>query len=161
VVAIRPPKHGSERVVPVPDELLNILAAHIAQHCPGDDPQRWLFDGLRLAGRTGPADDNSIGHRRRSTCRAAGVSGVRLHDMRHFYASGLIAAGCDVVTVQHALGHHSAAVTLGRYSHLWPSGEDRARTAAGLLAGEVLGALGPRVDPEQMSKASSCGNALI
>src|SRR3954470_4665509 len=27
-----------------------------------------------------------------------------LHDLRHFYASGLIAAGCDVVTVQRALG---------------------------------------------------------
>jgi len=30
---------------------------------------------------------------------------VRLHDLRHFYASGLIAAGCDVVTVQRAMGH--------------------------------------------------------
>jgi integrase len=29
----------------------------------------------------------------------------RLHDLRHFYASGLIAAGCDVLTVQRALGH--------------------------------------------------------
>ncbi|WP_422610760.1 tyrosine-type recombinase/integrase [Mycobacterium sp.] len=29
----------------------------------------------------------------------------RLHDPRHFYASRLIRAGCDVVTVQRALGH--------------------------------------------------------
>jgi hypothetical protein len=36
-----------------------------------------------------------------------------LHDLRHFYASGLIAAGCAVVTVQRALGHAKATTTLG------------------------------------------------
>ncbi len=30
---------------------------------------------------------------------AAGCDGIYLHHLRHFYASGLIAAGCDVVTV--------------------------------------------------------------
>ncbi len=51
-----------------------------------------------------------------------------LHDLRHFYASGLIAAGCDVVTVQHALGHSSPSITLNIYSHLWPKAEDRTRS---------------------------------
>ncbi len=54
----------------------------------------------------------------------------RLHDLRHYYASGLIAAGCDVVTVQKALGHSSASVTLNTYAHLWPDAADRTRTAA-------------------------------
>ncbi|MGI9000032.1 MAG: hypothetical protein ACR2GH_00015 [Pseudonocardia sp.] len=26
---------------------------------------------------------------------------IRLHDLRHFYTSGLIFAGCDVVTDEH------------------------------------------------------------
>jgi integrase len=56
-----------------------------------------------------------------------------LHDLRHFYASGLIADGCDVVTVQHALGHSSASITLNVYSHLWPKAEDRTRAAAANL----------------------------
>jgi hypothetical protein len=43
----------------------------------------------------------------------------------------LIAAGCDVVTVQRALGHSSATITLGVHSHL--SAEDRTRAAAGGL----------------------------
>jgi integrase len=34
--------------------------------------------------------------------------GVPLHDMRLFYASGLIRAGCNVVTVQRVLGHAEA-----------------------------------------------------
>ena len=58
---------------------------------------------------------------------AAGVDGMRLHDLRHFYASGLIAAGCDVVTVQRALGHSAASITLRTYAHLWPTAEDRTR----------------------------------
>jgi integrase len=65
-----------------------------------------------------------------TTTAAAGVSGVRLHDLRHFYASGLIASGCDVVTVRRALGHASATTTLTTYSHLWPSAEYRTRAAA-------------------------------
>ncbi|WP_425518972.1 tyrosine-type recombinase/integrase [Xanthomonas arboricola] len=59
--------------------------------------------------------------------------------MRHYFASGLIAAGCDVVTVQRALGHSSASVTLDTYSHLWPKAEDRTRKAASGLFDEALG----------------------
>jgi hypothetical protein len=35
------------------------------------------------------------------------LGGVQLRDLRHF-TSGLIAEGCDVVTVQRAMGHSSA-----------------------------------------------------
>mgnify|MGYP001828397401 CR=1 FL=1 len=40
--------------------------------------------------------------------------------LRHFFASGLIASGCDVVAVQRALGHAKASTTLRIYGHLWP-----------------------------------------
>jgi integrase len=69
---------------------------------------------------------------------AAGIS-YRLHDLRHFYASGLIRAGCDVVTVQRALGHASATTTLATYSHLWSDADDRTRRAAGELLDAALG----------------------
>ncbi len=55
---------------------------------------------------------------------------LRLQDLRHYFASGLIAAGCDVVTVQRALGHRSPTTTLNTYAHLWPTAEDRTRIAA-------------------------------
>ena len=62
----------------------------------------------------------------------------RLHDLRHFYASGLIRAGCDVVTVQRALGD-SASVTLNTYAHLWCAANDRTRKAASnLFASSVM-----------------------
>ncbi|WP_083263741.1 tyrosine-type recombinase/integrase [Curtobacterium sp. ER1/6] len=71
--------------------------------------------------------------------RAAGVESFKLHDCRHFFASGLIAAGCDVVTVQRALGYQSASVTLNTYSHLWPNADDRTRSATAGLMQEVAG----------------------
>jgi integrase len=53
-------------------------------------------------------------------------------------ASGLIAAGCDVVTVQRALGHVAPSITLNTYSHLWPTAEDRTRVAAADIARSAL-----------------------
>jgi integrase len=132
---IRAPKHGSERTVFLADGLLELLSQHIATHRQGNDPRRWLFEaspGL-------PPHQNSVGHQWRRACRRAGVTEVTLHDLRHFYASGLIAAGCDVVTVQRALGHAKATTTLNTYAHLWPSAEDRTRQAAGELFAATLG----------------------
>jgi integrase len=70
--------------------------------------------------------------------------------VRHFYASGLIRAGCDVVTVQRALGHSSAAVTLTTYSHLWPDANDRTRKAAGDLFAESVGTAADQLRTEDV-----------
>jgi integrase len=124
-VRITPPKYGSERVVFVPDELIEVIARHIEQIGVHGDEQ-WLFGN----GRGEPPHQNTVGHWWRSLFRRSGLEPFRLHDLRHFYASGLIAAGCDVVTVQRALGHAKATTTLSTYSHLWPTAEDRTRAAA-------------------------------
>ncbi len=133
--AIRPPKYGSERVVYLPDELVTILSEHVAAHLIGTDPDTWLFTV-----DDEPMYDNAITWRWRATRTAAKLPAVRLHDLRHFYASGLIAAGCDVVTVQRALGHSTATTTLNTYSHLWPTAEDRTRAAASGLMRQALAA---------------------
>jgi hypothetical protein len=62
-----------------------------------------------------------------------------LHDLRHFYASGLIASGCGVVTAQRALEHASVTTTLSTYWHLWPSAGDRTRATAQSPLGEPWG----------------------
>ena len=120
------PKFRSERVVHAPAELIALLAEHVRR--TGLRQGAWLFSNAGL-----PLNRNSAGHQWRQVRRAAGLDGYTLHDLRHFYASGLIASGCDVVTVQRALGHSSATITLGVYSHLWPTAEDRTRAAAGDL----------------------------
>lgn len=130
----RLPKYGAERGVFLSAELVEILADHIATYLPEADPEAWLFTvGDR------PMYDNDIHWRWRATHTSAKLPHVRLHDLRHFYASGLIAAGCAVVTVQRALGHAAATTTLNTYSHLWPTAEDRTRTAASELMRQALG----------------------
>ncbi len=131
-VVVRPPKYESERTVYLPDELVAILSEHVRQHTPTGGPDRWLFDE-----RGKPWHDNLVDYRWRSTRTDAGVA-HKLHDMRHYFASGLIAAGCDVVTVQRAMGHASATTTLSTYAHLWPTAEDKTRAAASEMAAAVL-----------------------
>jgi site-specific recombinase XerD len=48
-------------------------------------------------------------------CRKAGIEGVRWHVMRHTFASRLVAAGVDIVTVQQLLGHSTVTATM-RYT---------------------------------------------
>jgi integrase len=130
-VEVRLPKYGSERAVPMPKE----LAAILRRHEDLGHLTEWMFAG----GEPDPPHQNTVGARWRATLKRAELDGIRLHDLRHFYASGLIADGCDVVTVQRALGHAKASTTLDTYAKLWPSGEDRTRRAASSLARQVLG----------------------
>jgi integrase len=137
-VEIRPPKHGSERTVSAADGLLQILAQHVALRGLQGVLGAWMFPGEREGQ---PAHQNTVGYAWRVAKAGAKIEGaLRLHDLRHFYASGLIAAGCDVATVQHALGHSSPTITLSSYTHLWPKVEDRTRAAADGLVGQVFGA---------------------
>ena len=53
----------------------------------------------------------------------------RFQDLRHYFASLLIASGADVKVVQARLRHASAKTTLDAYSHLWPDSDDSTRAA--------------------------------
>ena len=61
---------------------------------------------------------------------------IRLHDLRHSYATAALAAGVHPKIVSERLGHASVAFTLTQYSHVLP-GVDReaAETMADLMLG--------------------------
>ncbi len=59
--------------------------------------------------------------------------GFRFHDLRHYFASLLIASGSDVKVVQRRLRHASAMTTLNIYGHMWPDADESARAAVGLV----------------------------
>jgi len=56
----------------------------------------------------------------------AGIRRIRFHDLRHTYASLLIAQGENIKFIQSQLGHSSAKTTLDRYGHLMPNLENNA-----------------------------------
>lgn len=133
-IDVRAPKYGTERVVYLAESLVNVLAEHVANHGT-TGKARWLFAGEG----DDPPHQNTVGDWWRKTLRDTSLSGIKLHDLRHFYASGPIAAGCDVVTVQRSLGHSKATTTLNTYAHLWPTAEDRTRKAAESIMSASLG----------------------
>jgi integrase len=73
-------------------------------------------------------EGHAVGLRRPfvKACTAAGLTGVRVHDLRHSFASLLIARGASLYLVSKMLGHASARTT-ERYAHL---GDDPQAAAA-------------------------------
>ena len=129
-----PKSKASRRTIDIGDQLIGILAAHrrarYGEATP--PPEAYVF-----ATETGtPLDPDNLRHRVwEPTLRGVGLAGVRLHDLRHFYASTLLQQGESVVYVAKQLGHGSAAITLKVYAHVLP-GERRAanRLEEGLAA---------------------------
>lgn len=130
---LRPPKYGSDRVIPIADDLATILSEHIRNIGTYTD-EAYLFPGAKGL----PMSQHKSWHHWKLTTERGGMKNVRIHDLRHFFASGLIASNCDVVTVQKAMGHAAASTTLDTYSHLWPDANDRTRVAIGGLMKDVL-----------------------
>lgn len=115
-----PPKSvSSNRTIPAAAFVLDRLSAHVGRRHEGFVVQR----------NGGPVNHNDFAYYWRKAAAAAGVAGMRFHELRHAYASVLISAGCSVRAVQHALGHAKPSTTLNLYSHLWPGDEDRLRRA--------------------------------
>ena len=77
----------------------------------------------------------------RVLCKKAGVTGVRLHDLRHYVATRLLASGIDVRTVAGRLGHRNPATTLNVYAHFVPEADRDAAAALGVLFGDALAAV--------------------
>lgn len=60
---------------------------------------------------------------------------VRLHDLRHYMASTMIADGVNIVTVANRLGHRNPRTTLSVYSHALPAADKAAADQLGRRLG--------------------------
>ena len=67
----------------------------------------------------------------------AGLSGLRIHDLRHSFASALVNHGVPIYDVQKLLGHQSIKTT-ERYSHLSPERLRESASAASIFYGNLL-----------------------
>jgi integrase len=68
---------------------------------------------------------------------AAGLAGLRVHDLRHAHASWLLAGGADLQVVKERLGHASI-VTTERYLHTLPDADETALDALSRVRGASL-----------------------
>jgi integrase/recombinase XerD len=108
---VRHGKGAKDRGVPMSPALLQALRAHWQRLRPSD----WLF-----AGKT-PTGQRSLGALQRTVRRAVRAAGftkkVSLHTLRHSYATHLLEAGVDLVSIQKLLGHRDLQTT-ARYTHV-------------------------------------------
>ena len=111
--------------MPLPQVAADALAAHLAAFPPAED-------GSIFTGANGlPHRGDWYGTRvfRRAVEAAELPEGTTSHDLRHHYASVLLAAGESLVAVAERLGHDDASLVLRTYGHLMPDSEDRTRRA--------------------------------
>jgi integrase len=135
-----PPKGGKERHVPLPESIKLRLAEHLrtvapaaAIELPWQTPDGKPVTATLLLHRDGRVQGRSrVNTIWLQAVRRVGVpagAGTGQHQLRHYYASALLHAGCSVQAVAEYLGHASAVITLTTYAHLMPGSDDRARAA--------------------------------
>ncbi|MEV4547137.1 tyrosine-type recombinase/integrase [Nonomuraea wenchangensis] len=149
------PKNDRERVVPLPDWAAEAVGRHVSVYRPlvcslpweklDGKPRthnllfRWTDDRhirsrtyseivwkpALVQARVIPAPVKDPRQRRRyTTSRKEG-----LHQLRHYYASVMLAGGVSVRELAEYLGHADPGFTLRVYAHLMPGSHDRARKA--------------------------------
>jgi len=119
------PKSGKTRRVDMSRQLTETLKALLVERKKetllkgwGEVPL-WVFvteTGTRLDG------DHVRNRAFYTLLKKAGLRHIRLHDLRHTFASLLIQQGAPLAYVKEQMGHHSIQVTVDIYGHLVPGG---------------------------------------
>ena len=108
------------RMVPLTKPVLGVLDA-----IPRRPENPWVIAGQRPGKRL-----TGLHHYWRPIRERAGLADVRLHDLRHSYASRALALGESLYTIGKLLGHTSVA-TSARYAHLMREAEREAAVRVG------------------------------
>ncbi len=116
---IGPPKTtAGRRTVPLPRSIMDTLAPHLE----GKTPEALVFPAAQ-----GGYTRRTLWAARtwRPAAAAAGLDGLRIHDLRHTAVALWIAAGASPLEVTKRAGHTSSAFVLDRYGHLYADGYDQ------------------------------------
>ncbi len=131
----KPTKTGNRRRVSLAEPTVAALRAH-RRRCA----ERSLACGAPLAvdafvfsldvDCSSPWRPDLVSHRFGRLCQQLDVAGVRLHDLRHFSVTQLLAAGVDLATVAARHGHAGGGrTTLAVYGHMLESADKKAAEA--------------------------------
>jgi hypothetical protein len=148
-------KTGQQRRIAIDEETLSLLVEHherLAARCgalgSALTPDCWLFS--TAADSTTPYPPRSLSQRYRRLASKLTLRSTRLHSLRHYSATELIAAGVDIRTVAGRLGHGSGGGTTLRVYAAWVDEADRraAEMMASIMPRRVISAPTPRAPYE-------------
>lgn len=134
---VEPKSDAAQRRIPLPAATVQALRAH-RRGCPSSDLD--LVFPMPSGTVVHPA--NWYARVFIPTRKAAQLPTLRVHDLRHVYASALIRQGRSIKYVQTTMGHATASMTLNVYGWLYPDeGETAAADLGKWLAMEAVSAL--------------------
>lgn len=111
VLHVRHAKGRKDRLVPISPRLLAALRAYWQEY----QPATWLFPGNKPG--TALTDGTVQRIAKRTALRAGLTKRIHPHTLRHSFATHLLEAGVDLLTVQTLLGH-SHFYTTAKYLHI-------------------------------------------
>jgi len=127
---LQPKTPKSRRSVPIPAETATALKGHRKARLeervalgPGYEDGDLVFcreDGT-------PLHPDTFSERFERHVKAAGLPKIRVHDVRHSFATLALQAGVPAKVVSETLGHSGVSITLDTYSHVLPSMQERQR----------------------------------
>ena len=100
---------SSERTLLLPDALQGVLRPLLAR-CTESEP--FVFGGIE------PISKTALRYWWERSIKVAGVKPIRMHDLRHSFATNMINSGANIVAVSKYLGHANINITLQVYTHL-------------------------------------------
>lgn len=124
---ITPPKtKSSNRIIKIPDVLVDILKKHYddQKDIDGFNNDCFVFGTTRFSPDTSIRRNYMNYLNLTNKLEKTKIKPIRIHDFRHSHASDLINRGANIKLVSMHLGHKDVNETLNTYTHLFPSAED-------------------------------------
>lgn len=116
----------SKRVIPLPDELIQLLL-------------QFKSDDEYVISKTKPTEPRTYQNRFQQFLKQGGIVPYNFHVLRHTFATNCIDSGADIKSLSEILGHSNVNITLNRYVH--PSVETKRMhlNALSSIYGQYLG----------------------
>jgi integrase len=122
--------------------LSKLAVRYLQEHKKRQDAERaargdaWREHGLVFASTIGtPIEPRNVNRRWDELRKRAGMSQLRLHDLRHGCATFLLAQGVPARAIMEVLGHAEIGVTMNTYAHVLPKLRQEAADAIDELFG--------------------------
>lgn len=114
-----PKSQSSVRTVPVPTAALAVLRVHRSLILAESADVGWQDHDLVFPSRVGtPIEPTNVNRWFRELRGRAGLPWLRLHDLRHAFATFMLHEGADLRLIMETLGHSQISVTADLYTHV-------------------------------------------